>query len=101
MKRPDRADLADWITTELCPRSKSVSTMLEDVFLWCRDSRIFGPHRKEMERLVRSERKRFVESFLGGVADRLVPKTVALMEASLAEPVGRSEKLSPPIPRFA
>jgi TnpA family transposase len=86
MKRSDRADLADWITTELCPRGMSVSTMLEDVFLWCRDRRIFGPHRKEMERLVRSERKRFVESFLGGVADRLFPNTVALMEASLAEP---------------
>jgi len=34
----------------------SVSKMLEDVFLWCRDRRIFGSHRKEMERLVRSER---------------------------------------------
>jgi hypothetical protein len=86
MKRADRTALADWIATELCPGGMSVGAMLEGVFLWCRDRRIFGPSRKEMERLVRSERQRFLESFLGAVADRLVPETVALMEASLADP---------------
>ncbi|WP_292243088.1 hypothetical protein [Mesorhizobium sp.] len=30
--------------------------------------------RIEMERIVRSERQRFLESFLGGVADRLRPE---------------------------
>jgi hypothetical protein len=64
----------------------SVGATLEDVFLWCRDRRIFGPSRKEMERLVRSERQRFVEPFLCAVADRLRPETVVLMEASLTDP---------------
>ncbi|ESZ01959.1 hypothetical protein X737_38730 [Mesorhizobium sp. L48C026A00] len=38
--------------------------MLEAVFLWFRDHKIFGPSDKEMERLVRSERQRFLETFL-------------------------------------
>jgi Domain of unknown function (DUF4158)/Tn3 transposase DDE domain len=88
MKRADRAALVDWVATERCPGGMSVGTMLEDVFLWCRDHRIFGPSRKEMERLVRSERQRFVDSFLGAVADRLRPETVASMEASLTDPDG-------------
>ncbi|RWK27976.1 Tn3 family transposase [Mesorhizobium sp.] len=86
MKRADRAALADWIATERCPGGMSVSAMLEDVFLWCRDRRIFGPSRKEIERLVRSERQHFVDSFLGAVSDRLRPEAVALMEASLTDP---------------
>ncbi|TJW48393.1 MAG: hypothetical protein E5X65_35735, partial [Mesorhizobium sp.] len=82
----DRAALASWIATELCPGGASVAAMMEAVFLWCRDRRIFGLSRKEMERIVRSERQRFLESILGGVADRLRPETVALMEISLADP---------------
>ncbi|MER9223947.1 DUF4158 domain-containing protein [Mesorhizobium sp. M0644] len=86
MRRADRAALADWIATELCPGGQSVAAMLEAVFLWCRDHKIFGPSDKEMERLVRSERQRFLETFLGRVAERLVPETAVLMEASLADP---------------
>jgi len=86
MKRADRATLADWMATELCPGGASVAAMLEGVFLWCRDRKIFGPSRREMERLVRSERQRFLETYLGRVADRLLPETVALMEGSLSEP---------------
>lgn len=60
--------------------------MLDAAFLWCRDHKIYGSSRKEIERLVRSERQRFLETFLGRVEDRLVPETAALMEASLADP---------------
>jgi len=49
MKRADRAALTGWISTELCPGGASVGTMMETVFLWCRDRRIFGPPRKEMK----------------------------------------------------
>ena len=90
MKRVDRGVLADWIGTALCPTGMSVGVMLDEVFLRCRDCRIFAPSRKEMERLVRSERQRFLESFLGGVADRLHTETVVLMEASLADPDART-----------
>ncbi len=90
MKRADRAVLADWIGAALCPTGMSVGVMLDEVFLRCRDCRIFAPSRKEKERLARSERQRFLESFLGGVADRLHPETVKLMEASLAAPDARA-----------
>lgn len=90
MKRADRAVLTEWIATELCPRGISIDAMLEAAFLWCRDRKIFGPSRGEIERLVRSERQRFLESFLGGVADRLCPETILLMEASLADPDARA-----------
>ena len=74
MKRADRAALADWMATEFCPGGTSVTAMREAVFLWCRDHRIFGPSAKEMERLVRSERQRFLETFLGSVANQLLPE---------------------------
>ncbi|NGO54644.1 Tn3 family transposase [Allomesorhizobium camelthorni] len=86
MKHADRAVLVAWMAMDLCPRGASVAAMLEAVFLWCRDRRMFGPSAKEMERLVRSERQRFLETFLGSVADQLLPETMALMEASLADP---------------
>ncbi|MEC5383666.1 DUF4158 domain-containing protein [Aurantimonas sp. C2-6-R+9] len=86
MKRADREALTVWISTELCPGGMTVGALMEQVFLWCLDSKIFGPSRKELERVVRSERQRFLEAYLGRVADRLRPETVALMEAALADP---------------
>lgn len=86
MKRSDRMALVEWMATEVCPGGASVGAMLDAVFLWCRDHKIYGSSRKEIERLVRSERQRFLETFLGRVADRLVSETAALMEASLADP---------------
>src|SRR3546814_4783613 len=62
--------------------------MLEHVFLWCRDRRIYGPSRKELERLVRSQRHLYLEALLARVRDRLAPDAVALLEASLADPDG-------------
>lgn len=55
MKRVDRAQLTEWIAGELCPGGQSINAMLEHVFLWCRDRRIYGPSRKELERVVRSQ----------------------------------------------
>lgn len=85
IKPADRATLSEWMARELCPRGVSVTAMLEAAFLWCRDHRIVAPSAKEMERLARSERQRFVEAFVVRVADRLSAETVALMQASLAE----------------
>src|SRR3546814_783977 len=49
MKRVDRAQLTEWIAGELCPGGQSINAMLEHVFLWCRDRRIYGPSRKRSE----------------------------------------------------
>jgi TnpA family transposase len=87
MKRADRAALVDWMAQELCQGGGTVAAMLDAVFLWCRDRRIFAPSAKAMERLVRAERQRFIEAFVGRVAERLSPRTEALMQASLTEEV--------------
>src|SRR3546814_20145252 len=57
MKRVDRAQLTEGIAGERCPGGQSINAMLEHVFLWCRDRRIYGPSRKELERVVRSQRQ--------------------------------------------
>jgi hypothetical protein len=86
LRRDDREQLTSWIVEELCPSGQSVNAMLETVFLWCRDRRIYGPSRKELERLVRSQRQQYLDSWLIGVRDRLSAGTVALLEASIADP---------------
>src|SRR3546814_7107367 len=64
MKRVDRAQLTEWIAGELCPGGQSINAMLEHVFLWCRDRRIYGPSRKELERVVRSQRQDYLDTWL-------------------------------------
>src|SRR3546814_15872131 len=60
--------------------------MLEHVFLVCLDRRIYGPSRKELERVVRSQRQDYLDTWLIGASDRLSSGAVALLEASLADP---------------
>src|SRR3546814_131692 len=84
----DRRALWRWISDELCAGGQPINARLERVFLWCRDRRIYGPSRKELERLVRSQRHRYLEALLSRVRDRLAPDAVALLEASLADPDG-------------
>jgi hypothetical protein len=72
----------------LCAGGQSIDAMLEHVFLWCRDRRIYGPSRKELERLVRSQRQHYLDALLAGASDRLSPDAVALLEASIADPDG-------------
>jgi hypothetical protein len=55
------------------------------VLLWCRDPNIYGPSVKELERLVRSQRQRYLDGWLHEVSAALPPETVAAMESSLAE----------------
>jgi TnpA family transposase len=86
MKRVDREQLTEWIAGELCPGGQSINAMLEHVFLWCRDRRIYGPSRKELERVVRSQRQDYLDTWLIGASDRLSSDAVALLEASLADP---------------
>ncbi|MGJ7043311.1 hypothetical protein J2Y63_006595 [Shinella sp. BE166] len=90
LKRADREQLTLWMASELCPSGQSVSAMLEHVFLWCRDRRIYGPSRRELERLARSQRQHYLDSWLGGVHDRLSASTVALLEASITDPDGQT-----------
>lgn len=86
MKREDRQALSCWIVDDLCPSGQSVGPMLEAVFLWCRDRNIYGPSAKELERLVRSQRQRYLDGWLHEVSAALPIETVALMGVSLIDP---------------
>ena len=46
----------------------------------------YGPSRKELERVVRSQRQDYLDTWLIGASDRLSSDAVALLEASLADP---------------
>src|SRR3546814_12842498 len=86
MKRVDRAQLTEWIAGELCPGGQSINAILEHVFLWCRDRRIYGPSRKELERVVRSQRQDYLDTWLLGASARPSSDSVAFLEFSLADP---------------
>lgn len=88
LKHADRDELTLWIYGELCPTGKSAGAMLDQVFLWCRDRRIYGPSPKELERLVRSQRQGYFDDLVTGTGARLSERAVALLEESLTEPDG-------------
>lgn len=83
LKPADREQLTSWIASELCPTGQSISAMLEHVFLWCRDRRIYGSSRRELERLVRSQRLHYLDGFLAKVHSRLSTDTIGLLESSI------------------
>src|SRR3546814_14722093 len=85
MTPTDGRALSRWISDDLCAGGQPINAMLEHVFLWCRDRRSYGPSRKELVRLVRSQRHLYLEALLARVRDRLSPVAVALLEASPAE----------------
>ena len=83
LNRADREALTSWIASDLCPTGQSAGAMLDEVFLWCRDRRIYGPSPKELERLVRSQRQHHQDELVAGTTARLSERTVALLEGSL------------------
>jgi hypothetical protein len=88
MMRGDRETLSRWISGELCRSGHFVSTMLEVVFLWCRDRNMYGPSAKELERLVRSQQQQYLDDWLHEVSAALPPDAVVAMESSLADAEG-------------
>uniref|UniRef100_UPI001FE2B48C DUF4158 domain-containing protein n=1 Tax=Sinorhizobium psoraleae TaxID=520838 RepID=UPI001FE2B48C len=88
LKRADREALTLWIAAELCPTGQSAGAMLDEVFLWCRDRRIYGPSPKELERLVRSQRQRYFDDLVAETSARLSERAVVLLEGSITDPDG-------------
>src|SRR3546814_13376931 len=86
MTQTERRALSRWISDDLCAGGQPINAMLAHVFPWCRDRRIYGPSRKELERPVRSQRHPYLEALLAGGRDRLAPDAAALLEASPAAP---------------
>src|SRR3546814_20322166 len=76
MTQTDRRALSRWISDDLCAGGQPITAMLEHVFLWCRDRRIYWPSRTALERLVRSQRHLYLEALLARVPARLAPDAV-------------------------
>ncbi|WP_233450530.1 DUF4158 domain-containing protein [Rhizobium mongolense] len=90
LKHADREALTLWIAAELCPTGRSAGAMLDEVFLWCRDRRIYGPSLRELERLVRSQRQCYFDGLVAETSARLSKHAVVLLEASIAEADGQT-----------
>ncbi|WP_419904250.1 Tn3 family transposase [Kiloniella sp.] len=86
MRKSDRRALKSWIFTQLCPGNSSVSEMIDQVFIWCRDQKIYWSSTKEAGRLVRSERKRFLDDYFAEIFARISPEANELMDQSLLSP---------------
>lgn len=66
--------------------------MMERVFLWCWDRKIFEPSHQVLSRRARKERQRFLDSFVGSVVARLSPETIAMMTMLIAHVVQHDER---------
>jgi TnpA family transposase len=88
MRKRDREALQAWIQADLCPRSESFGAMVDQVYDWLRDRKLFGPSKGMIERLVRSARRHFDEACLAEIAASLSPEAVMKLEKSLAAPEG-------------
>lgn len=86
IKKHDQKDLENWILQALCPKGITVNAMIEHSFLWCRDQKVFGLSRKVLERLIRSVRHSYLESFLERIHENLSADNIKLMEQSLSNP---------------
>lgn len=76
----DRTALAAWIAEWLCPQGLSPTDMLEAALTRCREDGVWVASRKVIERLVRSERRLFVDAFLARMTAQLSPETIERLE---------------------
>ena len=70
MRKREREALQAWIQADLCPRSGSFGAMVDQVYDWLRDRKLFGPSKGMIERLVRSARRHFDEAYLADCNSR-------------------------------
>ncbi|SFU94394.1 Transposase and inactivated derivatives, TnpA family [Aliiroseovarius crassostreae] len=91
--RPRQGNLVEfetWLLTDVVQRGGSVSEMTELGCHWFLDLKLVSPSEQALERIVRSVRQRFLESYLTSVAVRLSAPAAVELEASLADPRGKS-----------
>lgn len=86
MTKRHRLTLNIWLQVSKCKQGDTIDDMVNEVFLWCRDRKIFAYSTKIVKRLVRSARQQFLERFLDGIANRLSDDTISKFETSLARP---------------
>nr|WP_282569084.1 Tn3 family transposase [Aliiroseovarius sp. S2029] len=91
--RPKKTDLTEfetWLLSDVVHRGDSVSEKTDLGCEWFLKRKLISPSEQALERIVRSVRQRFLERYLASVAARLSESAALELEASLAEPRGRT-----------
>jgi hypothetical protein len=91
--RPKQTDLTEfetWLLSDVVQRDGSVSEMTELGCRWFLDKKLISPSQQALERSVRSVRQRFLEGCFASVTALLSASAAAELEASLADPRGRT-----------
>lgn len=91
--RPRQTDLAEfetWLLKDVVQRGGSVSETIELGGQWFLDGKLVSPSEQALERIVRSVRQRFLDSYLASVAARLSDSAALELEACLTDPRGRT-----------
>lgn len=83
-----RAELQDWLRSAICPSGDSVVDLLDQCFRWFRDQSLLPPAEGVLVRSIRTARSIFADNLLKTITGPLLSKTVASLEASLADPRG-------------
>lgn len=83
-----RAEFQEWLRSMICPSGSSMEDMLDPCFRWFRDQSLLPPAEGVLIRSIRTARSAFVDDLLKKITGSLPSKTVASLEASLAEARG-------------
>ena len=86
MSSEDRKSLSDWVYKELCPHGFNHSVLMEHIYMWCRERKIWPSSSGELERLVRSVNHTFEDNLFQDIVNSLDETTKERMEQSLATP---------------
>jgi len=88
MTAGDKETLRQWLCEFQCPQGIALEEMVENTLQWCLEQKIVSSSRKELIRLIRSYRQRYIDEFLETISKALSANTVEMMESSLVEPDG-------------
>lgn len=85
MQRSDREPCLSELWAIFARPGQSIGTILDAVFLGCRDRNIYGPSAKKLERLVRSQRQRYLDGQRHEASAAPHIETIALMVEALTD----------------
>ncbi|MEM1346736.1 MAG: DUF4158 domain-containing protein, partial [Pseudomonadota bacterium] len=86
----DRVALSAWLAATLPESGDSVAQATDKAFLWLRDRGVHMGSRREVARLVGTERRKAINAMLEQVVDALPPATITKLDASLADTEGET-----------
>lgn len=86
----DQDALRAWLEAEICPCDVGLDAAFEAIDQWCLSRKVQAPSKLASQRLMRSARRRFEETFLNRISAALAPETVVRMDASLGEAYTRT-----------